>query len=298
MATATALSWAVLAIALKFALHTFSSGTIVWIRLSLAFGLLLAFALVKRPGWLSILKRPPVLGLAAGAFIAGNYFGFMKGIELTTASHAQILIQLAPLSFAVLSVILYGEIPSLIQKIGMAVALLGFGFFYWDQLLLSWDKVAQFQEGNLWLIFAAILWTLFALIQKRLLHAYRPQQFNLLIYGLSALILLPTANFQEFSTAGVGDWLLVLFLSLNTIVAYGALSEALLRIPSSHVSMIISVNPLLTIFLMTILTQMEVGWIAGEPIGWRGLTGALLVVIGVISTVYTPRHLRKPRVIP
>src|SRR5690349_11790470 len=102
MATVTALSWAVLAIGLKLALHSFSSGTIVWVRMIFAFALLLAVFSVKRRSWLEILYRPPLLGVLAAVLIAVNYYGFMKGIELTTASNAQIMIQLAPLSFAVL----------------------------------------------------------------------------------------------------------------------------------------------------------------------------------------------------
>lgn len=285
MATTTALSWAVLAIALKYALHTFSSGTIVWIRMLLAFGFLLVYFSLYRREWLKILAAPPWLGLLSGVLIACNYFGFMKGIELTTASNAQIMIQLAPMSFALLSIFLFREFPTPIQWLGMFTALTGFGFFYWDQLLVTVSGVERFQEGNLWLLFAAGTWTGFALLQKKLLKNYAPQQFNLLIYLVSAILLMPTAELGETSRIDLGNGLLLGFLALNTVVAYGALSEALTRIPASHVSMIISVNPLLTIFIMTILTRMEVEWIAGEPIQWRGFLGALLVVIGVILTV-------------
>ncbi len=295
MAVLTALCWAVLAIGLKLALHTFSSGSIVWMRLIFAFALLLVAFTWKRRHWLEILRHPPWRGVLAGALIAFNYFGFMKGIELTTASNAQILIQLAPLSFAVISIILYREHPTLFQVIGMLIALTGFGFFYWDQMLVSWDRLESFQIGNLWILGAAASWAGFALLQKELTKTYKPQQFNLLIYAVAALLLLPTATFSEMQNVSFLPWVLVLFLAVNTVIAYGALSEALTRIPASHVSMIIAVNPLLTLAIMTYLTRMNVGWIHGEPVGWRGLVGALLVVVGVISTVTGRPRFTRPQ---
>ncbi|HMN69240.1 MAG TPA: DMT family transporter [Bdellovibrionales bacterium] len=298
MATVTALSWAVLAIALKFALHKFSSGTIVWTRMALAFAILLVLFTFVRRHWLGILKTPPWAGVLCGVLIACNYYGFMKGIELTSASNAQIMIQLAPMSFALISIFMFGEIPTLVQGTGLVTALTGFGFFYWDQILVAVDDLERFQTGNLWILFAAATWCGFALIQKRLIKTVAPQQFNLLIYGISGVLLAPLTTWPELAHVNAWDIALILFLALNTVVAYGALSEALNRIPASHVSVIIAVNPLLTIAIMWYLTTMQVQWIAGEPIHWRGGLGALLVVVGVILTVRPPRPLSTLRTSP
>jgi len=298
MATITALSWAVLAIALKFALHKFSSGTIVWARMVLAFVFLLLLFSVKKREWLRILRHPPWLGILAGVLIAVNFYGFMKGVELTTASNAQIMIQLAPMTFAILSILIFKEIPTVWQATGMLTALTGFGFFYWDQILVSAGDMTRFQAGNLWLLLAALTWSVFAILQKFLLRKHRGQSFNLLIYGLSAVFLLPLTDFSEFTQVNVGDVLLLGFLALNTVVAYGALSEALTRIPASHVSVIISLNPLLTLAIMAYLTQINVQWIKGEPVYWRGYVGAIFVVIGVIMTVSSRRPLSPKPVSP
>lgn len=295
MAIITALSWAVLAIALKFALQTFSSGTIVWVRLLLAFLILLFYAFWRRPGWLSILKRPPLMALSAGVLIAINYYGYMKGVEFTGASNAQIMIQLAPMSFVLLSVLWLKEKPSPHQTLGLLTAVMGFGFFYWDQFLVSWENLAEFQVGNIWLIIAALTWAVFAIFQKKSLKKYAPQQFNLLIYATASVLLAPLVTWSEASQLNFGNMLLLAFLAINTVVAYGALSEALIRIPSSEVSVIISSNPLVTLLLMTILTQMEVQWIRGEPIYWRGFLGAVLVVLGVIFTVKGPPRLSRKK---
>lgn len=291
MATITALSWAVLAIALKAALLTYSSGTIVWVRMVIAAVLMVGIFAITRRHWLSILIKPGWQSVVCALLLSVNYYGYMKGVELTSASNAQILIQLAPLSFALSSIYFYREIPTRVQWIGMSVALMGFGFFYWDQILNSMGNLHRFQTGNLWILAAAATWCVFALMQKSLLKIYAPQQLNMLIYLVSALALAPTATVSELSATTWPSALLVAFLAINTIIAYGALSEALMRIPASHVSMIIAVNPLATIFIMTTLTQMEVEWARGEDIHWRGYLGALLVVTGVILTVSRARRL-------
>ena len=105
--------------------------------------------------------------------------------------------------------------------------------------------------------------------------------------------MLPLTEWSELPTVGLWDAFILGLLALNTVVAYGALSEALTRIPAAQVSVIISLNPLLTLALMTYLTQMNVQWIDGEPIHWRGFLGALLVVLGVILTVTSPRRLSR-----
>jgi drug/metabolite transporter (DMT)-like permease len=288
MAITTALNWAVLAIVLKFSLHTLPLGSVVWARMALAFVLLAVIFLWHRPGALRILYHPPWLGLIAAAGIACNYFGFMKGVELTGASNAQIMIQIAPLSFAVVSVFIFREIPTRLQLAGLLIAAAGFGFFYWDQMLVSMRELGRFQGGNLWLILAAMTWTLYAVLQKKLLKFHRPQELNLLIYGASALLLLPSAelghlfNMPHFGWIEVG---VLAFLALNTVVAYGALTEALARIPAREVSVILAMNPLLTLAIMAYLARAKVAWISAEPIAWRGLLGAFLVVAGVILTV-------------
>lgn len=290
MSVITAISWAVLAIALKYALHFASSGTIVWIRMAVAFLCLLAYYAIRGRGKLSILVQPPFIAIVAGLGLALNYWGYMKGVELTNASTAQIMIQLAPMTLVLIGIFYFKETPSSLQTLGFISALCGFGLFYWDQVLVHTTDHAQFTEGNIWIIIAAAGWALFAAIQKVLLSRFSAQQFNMLIYGISVLALAPLAHFAEMLNWSPWVWVLMIAMGLNTLIAYGALSEAIKRIPASHVSIIITANPLLTIFLMAVMTYIEVHWIEPEPIDWRGYLGAALVVCGVALTVWKKRQ--------
>lgn len=284
-ALVTALSWAVLAIGIKYALEYVSVGTIAGIRMSVAFFSLFTWYVIKNPSQLKILKSLPLLGVAAGVCLGVNYFGFMKGVELTSASNTQIMIQLAPMSLILIGVFYFKETPSPRQAIGFISALSGFLLFYWDQILVAVDNQDQFFEGNLWILLAAATWAFFATFQKLLTKTWTPQQVNLIIYLIATLILLPTATVTEFFEMSGFLWLLIILLGVNTIVAYGCLGEALKRAPASHVSVIISANPLGTLLIIAIMSNFEVEFIRHEQVNWRGYVGALLVVSGVILTV-------------
>lgn len=281
----TALSWAVLAIGLKYALNFADSETIVWLRMTVATLVLGGIIAFRQPSHLKNLLSPPLLGLAAGLMLAANYLGFMKGVELTSASNAQIMIQMGPLSLILIGLIYFKEVPSPKQKLGFVLAVSGFALFYRDQWESSKNAGLSLGEGTLWITMAAVTWALFATFQKILVQKHPPQQINLLIYALSAIALFPSSS--PSGLLDLSPWALALLvaLGLNTIIAYGCLAEAFQRAPASQVSIIISANPLLT---LTILATLKVfGWefISGEQVGALGYMGALLVVSGVIFTV-------------
>lgn len=285
MAITTALSWSILAIGLKYALNFATTGTIVWFRMAVAFLILLIFFSLQQRKSLQIFKAPPLLGVVAGLALSVNYWGYMKGIELTSASNAQVMIQIAPMSLVLIGIFYFKETPKPLQALGFLLACFGFSCFYWDQLQVSLNNRSDFLNGNLWILLAAMTWVVFASLQKVLISKWSPQQLNILIYALSTLALLPLANLAEVFSWSWPEWLLMIALGVNTLIAYGALGEALKRIPASHVSIVISANPLVTLAIMAYLTFLEVQWIGPEYVHWQGYLGALLVVTGVILTL-------------
>lgn len=284
-AALTAVCWAVLAVALKYTVQHVSAGTIVWFRMFVAFfGLSIIFAFYKPKLLKQTFKIPP-LAYIAGIFLSANYFGYMKGVELTTASNTQIVIQTGPLLLVFIGIFYFKEKIKAYQIFGLITALFGYGLFYWDQLLVSLSNVEQYLAGNTWILMGAITWAIYASLQKIVAKQWNPQQINLAIYFTSTLVLLPLVDFHEFKNLSLGMWVLMIFLGLNTLIAYGSLGEALKRIPSYQLSPIITLNPLLTLLIVGILTQFEVDWYQPEPLNWRGYIGAFFVIIGVILTV-------------
>lgn len=297
LAAFTGICWALLAIGLKYALQFTSSGTIVWVRMAWAAALLSAIFYFRNPShFFSIFKKSSFLALASGSFLAANYFTYMKGLEMTSASNAQIMIQLGPLLFLFVGVFLFNESLKLLQWMGLAIALTGFGLFNWDQILVAIELAKNNDSlsaqntyiiGNIWLVTGAVTWAVFAGFQKKIINSQilKPQELNLIIYLLSSLLLLPLAQIGELAHLSFNQHFILFLLGLNTLLAYGAFAEANKLAPASYVSLIISCNPLLTIAILKTLETLEISFISTEPIYWRGFLGAGLVVTGVCIAV-------------
>jgi drug/metabolite transporter (DMT)-like permease len=298
MAMTTGVCWATLAIALRQAMHFASTGTIVWFRMIVAFLILAVYYGIRDFRLLKLFWTRPLI-LIAGLNLSINYFAYMRGLELTSASNAQIMIQLGPLALLFVGVLYFKEHPAWSQVAGVVVAFAGFSLFFWDQIIQSFAHKSDYIIGNLWILLASVTWAIFASLQKGLKGNWTTQQFNMVIYGICTFALWPTAHLTELGNWSLPVWILMLACGLNTLLAYGAFAEALKLIPASHVSLIISVNPLLTILLVTLLSTLNLSWISTEPIGWRGLIGALLVVTGISLAVFVkPRRGRGVKTAP
>ena len=89
-------------------------------------------------------------------------------------------------------------------------------------------------------------------------------QLNLVIFGLPALFFLPFVEFSGFASLSFIDWLIMIFLGLNTLVAYGTLSLAIQNIEANKVSVILILNPILTFGIMGLVNLTNASWIAHE----------------------------------
>ncbi len=283
-AMTTAVLWGFLPILMKIALRDFSSGTIVWFRFTFAFFVLLAYLAFKGQKPQSILKQPPVLGVVAGMCLAGNYFYFLRGIETSSPSNAAILIQTAPILLVLIGVFIFRERFEKKQGVGLLIACVGFTLFYADQRSQTLD-FSRYTLSNAYVIWAGILWVGYMTFQKTLAGKHGAQLLNLLVYGVAGAVLVLVVQWDEFGGHGWGAWMLMVFLGINTLLAYGCLAEAIRYIPLWLISVIVTLNPFITLVTMHILPKVNPAWIEPEHIGISGYLGAVVAVTGVILVI-------------
>ncbi|MFT7163066.1 MAG: drug/metabolite transporter (DMT)-like permease, partial [Bacteroidia bacterium] len=120
---------------------------------------------------------------------------------------------------------------------------------------------------------------------KSINHKYDPQSLNIIHFAIPCLMLLPWVDFSIFQNLSFSLWLLVLFLGVNTVLAYGSLAEAFQHMEANKVAVIIVINPIITIVTMSILSYFEVEFVEPEFVGLIGIIGALLVIFGAILVV-------------
>jgi drug/metabolite transporter (DMT)-like permease len=277
--------WGLLAIALKLVLNGMSPINITWFRFSLAFGMLFIFYLIKRPSALKIIIKPPFMLILAAIALGFNYLGFIFGINLTTPGIAQVFIQIGSVLLAISGFVIFKEKATGKQILGLIMVLAGLLVFYYEQILVLSQDVTLYQKGVIWIIFGGVMWATYAVLQKSLILSYDPMELNLILFGLPALAYSPFVNFEAIGHSTFLEWGLLLFVGLNTLLAYGSLAYAFKYLEANKISVVITLNPIITFALMGIFSITDVKWIAHEKFALVSLFGAFFVIVGTILTV-------------
>jgi drug/metabolite transporter (DMT)-like permease len=293
LALLTAAMWATLPVALKVALVAVDPWTLTWFRFlfaALGLGAWLAWRGKLRP-FAALRARHWWLLLVAAAMLIGNYVLYLFGLHHTTPANAQLLIQLAPLLMAVGGILVFGERFRGGQWLGLGVLLTGLCLFFRDQLgqlAASPDYVF----GSLLVVLAAVVWAIYALVQKQLLMQLGSALILWFIYLVATLALWPVASPARLLDLQPVQWLALLYCAINTLAAYGAFAEALAHWEASRVSLVLAVTPLLTLLTVEIVHRLAPTLVQPETVGALGLIGAALVVLGSALTSLLGRRAR------
>lgn len=284
-AVVTAFFWGFLAIFLKIAVQEVAPQTIVWFRFIVAFTLLASWQLIKHPKSLRILIRPPRLLVLAAIGLSWNYLGFMLGIHYTSPSNAQLVIQTGPILLVLASVIFFKEKIRKMQLLGFFIAAVGFVFFYSQQIKLMIGQESQYNMGVLLTFSGALAWATYAVMQKRLVLSHATGTLNLFLFGFPAIIYLPFVDFAPLLELSWIWWAILIFLGVNTLVAYSCLAQALRYTQANKVSIIVILNPMITFAVMGIVTKMNVSWIEAERFSLLSFLGAIIILAGAVLVV-------------
>lgn len=286
LAATTALLWGILAIALKVALNYFDSYTIVWSRFFVATMVLIAYYTFKKPEMLKVYKRPPLMMIAGAILLAGNYIGYMQGINFAGPAVTQIIIQTGPVMLGIIGFTVFKEKINLTRAIGFGIATVGFGLFYYHQLNEMISQKEALNKGVLWILGAAGSWAGYAFFNKKLVQKYHPQQINLIIFGLPVLLFLPWVDFNLFvQSYEWWVWLLLIALGLNTVVAYGTLSAAFKYTEANKISIVIIMNPVITFIVLELMVWFDIRWFNIDKVSPLAYAGAILVIVGTILAI-------------
>ena len=282
--------WAVLSVALKITLniYTLSPFTIVWFRFSIAFIILGVALLVRHPLMFKVFYKPPLKLIGATLCLGFNYYAYMRGLDYSTPSNAQVFTQIGPVLFAITGIYIFKEKITWLHITGFLVVIIGFCLFYWEQIGAMANQ-KSYSLGILWIIASSVSWVFYALWQKELTKQYSTNQLNLFIYGICSLIFLPGIHPSGFASLDLPGWLLVIFLGLNTLIAYGAIALAFRYLDSNKVSVIITMSPILTFGIMYLFMIFNITLIAPEHFSLLSILGALIALSGSVIVILFTR---------
>jgi drug/metabolite transporter (DMT)-like permease len=294
LALVTALLWSILPVALKLLLGQMDAYTITWYRFLAATVLLGAFQMRRkalpsvrilgRHGWL-------LLGVAIVGLM-GNYLLYLLGLDFITPGAAQMVIQLAPVLLLIGGLVVFGERFSRLQWLGLAVLVFGLALFFNHRLVELFSEPGSYASGVVIIIVAAFAWAAYALAQKQLLKHMASENIMLLIYAAGVMIFLLPADLGSVLKINQLGLLLLIFASINTLVAYGSFAEALDHWEASRVSAVLAITPMLTLAWMALLNPLS-NDIQPEPLNQLSIIGGALVVGGSMLMSLAGRQAKK-----
>lgn len=282
----TAVLWGILPLFLAICLQAMDSATITVYRFIVAGVFVFAVLFFKSalPPIRKIGTPALLLCVAATVMLVINYVTNVIGLKYLSPGSVQVLMQIAPLALMIGGVLVYKEPFTRIQLFGTAVLLLGLTLFFNQRLPQIIASESEDMIGIYIIAGSALAWASYALCQKVLLRRMTAMQLTLFIYLLGALMLVPFSQFSLLLDLNAVQWWSLGFCCLNTIIAYGAFTEALRIWHASRVSAVIALAPIFTFLSMLAAEHIAPDWFIQPQMGGVAWIGAALVITGSIVT--------------
>ena len=275
MVAATVL-WSAVPICVKFALRAVDSYTISWVRF--AVGAVILFVLQRLRG-VELRLRPRDRGmiLLAALGLGGSYVVYIRGIQSTTASAGNVVVQFEIISLVILSYLWLKERMSLAKIIGMLVTFSGVFLALWNGQSLADLAGSENFLGNALILAQAPLWAIYAIAQKILAdRGFGISSSLVYIFALAAVFTFPAAlagsDVHGPFTASVVAALVIVSV-LSTALAYIMIGKGLELLDASTAGVITCLLPIFTIINARIFLH--------EQLSLMLALGAGLVVTGI-----------------
>lgn len=253
--------------------------TLSFWRWSLALVIILPFVIKPLIQQREIIKRHFMV-LVLLAFLGISTFNTLAyiGLEYTTATNGTLLNSFIPIFILITSVLFFGEKINRAQIIGVLVSLFGV-LIILSQLEIERIKRLNFNQGDVWILLAALDWALYSILLKR----YRPEGLTALaLLGimliLGVLILLPLYLLNPFNEATLlinrETLSTLLYIAIfPSILAYLAWNYGISKLGAQLGGQFIHLMPVFGILMAVIFLD--------ETFAYYHLLGALFIATGL-----------------
>ncbi|WP_150539892.1 DMT family transporter [Actinobacillus vicugnae] len=280
LATAT---WGSLPMMAQQVLKYMDAQTLVWSRFVVA-AVVIVFVLfitrrlpkltelsLKDWGWCVL----GVIGLSI------NFVLFADALNYISPTTNQVLWQLAPFSMILCGVLFFKEELKFFQKIGFALLIIGLIAFFNDHF----DQILQFDTyawGILLGAGASTIWVMYGIAQKLLLKKLNSQQVLMVIYIGCSFLLAPLSTPSQLVSLSGFPLICFIYCCCNTLIGYGAYSEALNHWDTSKVSVVTTMIPIFTMLFALIGHHFFPNTFANPDMNFISYIGAFIVVLGAM----------------
>ena len=246
-----------------------------FIRFVLASFLILPFFLIKKRSFRKDFKRLVLVSLLA----TGNIIFFVLGIKLTTANISQLIYAGVPI---ITAFILYGGFGQKLSPrniFGIALGFIATLIILLLPILERGEKFAGDLRGNVFLLIAVVMYSLYVVFTKRLLNKYSPFEISSIFIFVTTIALLPFFIFdlstktRWWESIAISGSLSMIYVVLFTTIASYVLNQYAIKHGGVvFYSMVFYLTPFFG-FLAAFL-------LLGERLTPGLITGAIFVLLG------------------
>ena len=289
-AASTALMWATIPVMLKSLVEGLDPYTITCFRFFVSTGMLMVVVFRKRGirSTIRAARSSPILLILSTLGVTGSFVFYLLSLNHLSPGTSQVLIQLAPIFMVLGGLLLFKEPFAVRQWIGLGILLSGLILFFnqrYAELLGGSDSLVT---GVVLVLVSAVALTTYALAQKQLLTVLPTESTLVLVFLFGTLLLLPLSEPSQLLWMSPYQGLLLCICAFSTPLSYFTFARALDHLEASRVSVVLHVNPLITISEMTLLTALFPGLLEPEHLNVVSILGAVGVVGGAILVSLSP----------
>ena len=277
---AAIIAWGSLPLALKICLREVDPITVTLVRFVVAGCITIVWQRRQIATALAGMSAHLRLLVIGGIALTANHLLYVWGLRFSTAANAQLFIQLAPLLFGLVAVVLFKESFSRQRGVGVLLLMAGLGLYFFENLKNLAANVQDYLLGCLLLVLAAVTWVVYACCQRVLNPKLGPAFVTAFVYLLATVSLAPLSDLSSLQKLDFVGVLALLYCGINTLVAYGAFALAIECWDSSRVSATLSMVPICTMLMVEVFSRLTPSYVAAEEGSILAMVGASLVVLG------------------
>jgi drug/metabolite transporter (DMT)-like permease len=263
--------WASAFVGIRAGLQSYSPGALALFRFVIA-SVCMYFIYMRLPNRSKINITDMLWLLTLGAVAVGVYHVALNNGELLIPSGtASFIVSQSPVITTVLAIIFLRERLTFYGFLGMAISVFGVAL-----IMIGGNAELKFHIENLYILLAAVMGSLYSVLQKPFLKKYHAIEVTAyIIWGatLPLLFYLPELTQQIARASNAATWATIYLGIFPAAIAYVAWSYALKEMPASRASNFMYLMPIVSTLL---------GWLCLSEIPlWISLVGGCVALMGL-----------------
>ncbi|MFD2614531.1 DMT family transporter [Paenibacillus gansuensis] len=263
----------------KYTVSCFSPFTAAACRFGLAAGVLLLILVITKRMDFSEIKRNAVWYLVLGVVgIFGFSAFFFVGLQYTSSVNGALIMGLNPILTMLLARVLLKERITASRTAGVVLAFLGVTLVISQGSLQVLDSLT-FSRGDVLILCGNVCWTVYGVGGRRYIRTGSPLSTTAYTMIVGALCLLAaslfTTNPVPLPDIPLSAWGAIAFMALFTsVLGYLWWNKGIREIGAGRTSLFFNLVPVVT---------MAISALSGVPVSGYQITGAVLVIFGVLT---------------